>query len=57
MFRQKLFGFKNKTTKGKARRDPIAKIVKQETMEAGSSTVEAADSTEPALNFKGFNLI
>jgi len=49
MFREKLFGSKNKTTKGKAshRQDPIAEM-EQEIVEARSSTVEAADSTELA---------
>ena len=48
MFGKKLFSSKNKTTKGKARQDPIAKIMEQETVEAGGSTVEAAGSTKPA---------
>ena len=53
MFGQKLFSSKNKTTKGKAKQDPIAEIVKQETVEARSSTVEATGSTEPARTFEG----
>jgi len=55
MFGQKLFGSKNKTTtKGKAtrRQDPIAEM-EQEIVEARSSTVEAAGSTEPARTFEG----
>jgi hypothetical protein len=57
MFGQKLAGFKTtKTTKGKAaparRQDPIA-AMEQDIVEAGSSTVEAAGSPEPARTFEG----
>ena len=54
MFGQKLFSSKNKTTKGKAthRQDPITEM-EQEIVEARSSTVEAAGSTEPARTFEG----
>jgi hypothetical protein len=53
MFGQKLAS-KNKTTKTtKGRRqDPIAEM-EQDIVEAGSSTVEAAGSTEPARTFEG----
>ena len=57
MFGQKLAGSKNKTTKttkekATRRQDPIAEM-EQDIVEAGSSTMEAAGSTEPVRTFEG----